>query len=80
MNFLKINASNRYDEFPWSRNESSFAVVGGCFPLCTTEGKNIGYLMVSGLPHQEDHQLIVDTLSGFLGIDVPSVLDGGSFK
>lgn len=74
MNFLKIRAAGRDDEFPWSKNESSFAVVGGCFPLCLRDGNNIGYLMVSGLPHQQDHQLIVDSLSGFLGIDVSSVL------
>ncbi len=80
MNFLKIRASNRFDEFPWSKDEGSFALVGGCFPIVLLSGEQKGFLMVSGLPHPQDHQLMVDTLADVLDTEVPTILDGGSFE
>ena len=59
---------------PEFENANNFALCGGCFPLKNAAGKVIGYALTSGLPHECDHQLIVDGLSEFLGKEVPSIL------
>ena len=76
MNYLQITASGNEEAYPWVKDVGNFAAVGGCFPLRTDSGELKGYLMVSGLPHEKDHQLIIDSLSEFLEIPVPTVLDG----
>ena len=53
---------------------NNFALCGGCFPLKNAAGKIIAYVLTSGLPHECDHQLIADSLSEFLGKEVPSIL------
>ncbi|MEA4965957.1 MAG: heme-binding protein [Oscillospiraceae bacterium] len=50
-----------------------FVACGGCFPLRMADGALRGYLLVSGLNHYEDHQVIADALSAHLGIDAPAV-------
>ena len=47
---------------------------GGSFPIMLSSGMTIGSITVSGMKSEEDHQLIVDVLSSFLGKAVPSVL------
>ena len=59
---------------PEFENLDNFVLCGGCFPLKNAGGKVIGYVLTSGLPHECDHQLIVDALSEFLGKEVPSIL------
>lgn len=59
---------------PEFENVDNFALCGGCFPLKNAAGKGIGYVLTSGLPHECDHQLIVDGLAEFLGKEVPSIL------
>jgi len=59
---------------PEFENENNFALCGGCFPLKNAAGKVLGYVLTSGLPHECDHQLIVDALGEFLGKSVPSIL------
>ena len=39
---------------------------GGGFPLFLKSGEFVGVVSASGLAHDEDHQFIVDTLSGWL--------------
>ena len=34
----------------------------------------MGYVLASGLPHECDHQLMVDALSEYLNIAVPGIL------
>lgn len=60
---------------PEFENDQNFALCGGCFPLRTPAGKCFGYALSSGMAHQRDHQLIVDALSGLLGVEAPSLLD-----
>jgi len=43
-----------------------YAPFGGCFPLIIRDVGVVGTITVSGLPQQEDHQLIIDTLEQFL--------------
>ena len=35
----------------------------------------LGYVLASGMPHECDHQLIVDALAEFLNVSVPSILE-----
>ena len=44
---------------------SDLAVCGGGFPLFNASGL-VGVLIVSGLPHLDDHDLIVDSLREYL--------------
>ena len=53
--------------------ENNFALCGGCFPLRGYDGKLFGWVLCSGLPHYCDHQLLVDALGEFLGVEVPEV-------
>ena len=42
---------------------------GGGFPIRLAGTGVIGYVCVSGLPHEEDHALIVDALRGVLHVE-----------
>lgn len=46
--------------------ESEYACCGGGFPLNVKNAGVVGTICVSGLPHLEDHQLIVDSLREYL--------------
>ena len=59
---------------PEFENENNYTLCGGCFPLKNAEGRLFGFAQSSGMTHEEDHQLIIDALSEYLGIEVPSVL------
>ncbi|NCN04905.1 MAG: heme-degrading domain-containing protein [Spirochaetales bacterium] len=43
-----------------------YADHGGAFPLRTRDSGFVGVVTVSGLPQEQDHQLVVDGLSAFL--------------
>jgi uncharacterized protein (UPF0303 family) len=47
-----------------------FAWAGGCFPIRVTGSGVVGTITVSGLPQREDHKLVVDTISDYLGVDL----------
>lgn len=51
----------------------SYAIEGGCVPMRTEDGHVFGYMLVSGSPHEYDHEIIVRSLARFLGVDVPSL-------
>ncbi|MGE4548222.1 MAG: heme-degrading domain-containing protein [Intestinibacillus sp.] len=44
----------------------SVALGGGGFPLILRGTGVVGVIAVSGLPHMDDHQLIVDTLAEYI--------------
>lgn len=58
---------------PEFEEENDFALCGGCFPLRNAAGKLLGYALASGLPHWQDHQLIVDSLAEFLKKEIPCI-------
>ena len=51
-----------------------YAFCGGGFPIRLKSGELVGVLIVSNLPHKEDHGFIVKALSEWLNVpDVPTV-------
>lgn len=79
MNYLKIEGLDKMDEFPWAKNQGSFALRGGCVPIRLKDGSTKGFCMVSGLIQAQDHQLVADALASLLGVEIETVLDGTEF-
>ena len=48
-------------------DEREFAAHGGAFPVIVRDVGVVGTITVSGLPQEEDHRLVVETLRDFLG-------------
>ncbi len=50
---------------PWQEDENSHAFCGGGFPLIVG-GVYSGAVVVSGLPHVQDHELVVQAITEYL--------------
>jgi len=71
---LEMSLSGRtLDEF--GLIPADYVLSGGSFPIRVHEQGVIGTATVSGFPQTHDHQLVVDTLSDFLSVSVPSILE-----
>lgn len=58
----------------WFLDEKDYAAAGGGFPIRVEEVGVIGAVIVSGLPHMADHDLVVKCISRYLHIDeVPRI-------
>jgi uncharacterized protein (UPF0303 family) len=62
--YLK-NAGQTMEE-KYLLSSSDYAAHGGAFPLIIRNVGVVGTISVSGLPQQEDHELVVTTLKRFL--------------
>lgn len=57
----------------WLDRPDNYAACGGCFPVKMKAGPNWACVLVSGLEHYEDHQVIADAMAWQLGKDIPSI-------
>lgn len=68
---LKKNEQTLED---WYLDPKAYAAVGGGFPVRVEEVGVIGAILVSGLDHVSDHDLIVKCVSRYLHVDeVPRI-------
>ena len=54
----------------WRLNEAEYGAIGGGFPITLVGTGIIGSVACSGLPHEEDHKLLIDAISEVLGVDL----------
>lgn len=47
-------------------SESEFAAHGGCFPIIVKDTGMVGTVTVSGLPQEEDHKFVVESIRSFI--------------
>lgn len=57
-------------EKDWLLDPKDYAIKGGGFPIFITGMGCVGTIASSGLPHEQDHRLVVDTLCSYLNVDL----------
>lgn len=59
----------------WEKRPDNFAACGGCFPIFPADGQAPwAYVLVSGMEHYEDHQIIADAMAIQLNKTIRRVL------
>ncbi len=59
----------------WEGRIDNFAICGGCYPIELINGKKSPYtILVSGLPHHLDHQIMADAMATQLQKEIPSLV------
>jgi uncharacterized protein (UPF0303 family) len=67
----ELRAKGRSIEEAYLLDGREFAAHGGAFPVVVRDVGLVGVVTVSGLPQEQDHQLVVDTVATFLGTTLP---------
>ncbi len=52
----------------WRLPEADYAILGGGFPITVAGTGVVGAVACSGLPHLQDHRLLVESISEMLGV------------
>lgn len=76
MSSLRALTASRAGELnpDWKVREENFFVCGGCIPIFMKQGeKTFAYVMVSGMEHWADHQVIADAMAKQLGVEIPEI-------
>ena len=71
---LRAEAEAGLREAFWLARPDNYAACGGCFPVKMKAGPSWACLLVSGLEHYEDHQVIADAMAWQLGKESPSII------
>lgn len=53
----------------WGLDPNQYAVIGGGFPILLKGTGVIGSVCCSGLPHEQDHQLLIDSIAKMLDVN-----------
>jgi len=61
---LEETKENQLDD--WHLSPQEYAGCGGGFPIRNINGTVIGSICVSGLPHLDDHAILISGIHGFL--------------
>ena len=62
----QLKSKGKSIEQSYLLSESEYAPHGGCFPVIVKGTGVVGTVTVSGLPQEEDHKLVVESLRAFL--------------
>lgn len=76
MSSLRALTASRAGELEasWKVREENFFVCGGCIPVFMRDGSRpFAYVMVSGMEHWDDHQVIADAMAKQLGVAIPEI-------
>jgi len=65
---LKLEEKGGTMEEAYFLNSADFAAHGGSFPITIKDTGVIGTITVSGLPSEQDHQMVVGVLSEYLNV------------
>jgi uncharacterized protein (UPF0303 family) len=63
---ISLKSKGQTIEEKYLISSSEYAAHGGAFPLIIQGGGVVGTITVSGLPQEEDHELVVTTLRKFV--------------
>ncbi|MFC9710852.1 heme-degrading domain-containing protein [Paenibacillus sp. NPDC056933] len=63
---LRLRSENKTLEHDFNLPSSDYVLAGGAFPLIVEDEGPIGTITVSGLPDEEDHDLVTSGIRSFL--------------
>ena len=71
-----VEAESGLREAFWEERAANYASCGGCFPVLMTDGTAPwAYVLVSGLAHYHDHQIIADASAWQLKKEIRSIAE-----
>ena len=69
-----VEAESGQREAFWQARPDNFAACGGCIPVFPADGgRPWAYVLVSGLEHWQDHQVIAQAMARRLGVQIPKI-------
>ncbi|CAI6080541.1 hypothetical protein PAECIP112173_02921 [Paenibacillus sp. JJ-100] len=63
---LRLRNENKTLEKDYDLPDSDYVLAGGAFPLILQEEGQVGTITISGLPDEEDHDLVTTGIRSFL--------------
>ncbi len=66
----QLQRDNKDQVKDWRLNAEEYGSIGGGFPITIKGTGIIGSVACSGLAHEDDHQLLVDSIAELLGVDL----------
>lgn len=66
--YLKVKGDQEVVETKYGLSKTDYATIHGSFPIRLTHAGVVGAITISGLKPEEDHNLIIDSLSEYTGI------------